>query len=193
MSNRSDNRSKTVIILSLVVVAFFASYGYASSKTRTADAATTYNSGAGTSAALASGGGAGGCCGGGGATGGTGAAAGATSGTGAATSGGGGCCGGGGPDVTKSTTVSGNVQKIKIDTSQGTFNPNVIKAKAGVPIELDFSQAPGGCLTDVVFPDFNITQDLSSGAKTVKLPALQKGQYVFQCQMSMVTGTIVVE
>jgi plastocyanin domain-containing protein len=82
---------------------------------------------------------------------------------------------------------------VDVDTSQGSFSPNVIKAKAGVPIEINFSQAPGGCLSGVSFPDFNIDEDLTSGPKTVTLPALEKGEYSFFCQMQMVSATIVVE
>lgn len=116
---------------------------------------------------------------------------GAVAGGGAAA--GGGCCGGGGAPVEGSTSVEGAVQKIAVDTSSGSFNPNVIKAKAGVPIEIAFSQSGGGCLSGVFFPDFNINEDLTSGGKTVKLPALEKGEYTFYCQMQMVSATIVVE
>jgi len=109
-------------------------------------------------------------------------------------SGGGGCCGGGGgAAVEEATAVEGDVQKIAVDTSTGSFNPNVIKAKAGVPIEIAFSQAPGGCLSGVFFPDFGISEDLTAGGKTVELPALEPGEYQFFCQMQMVSATIVVE
>ncbi|KAF0209296.1 MAG: hypothetical protein FD171_21 [Actinobacteria bacterium] len=107
--------------------------------------------------------------------------------------GGGGCCGGGGPAVEGATTVEGDVQRIAVDTSAGSFNPNVIKAKAGVPIIIDFSQAPGGCLSGVYFPDFGIDEDLTGGAKTIELPALDPGEYTFYCQMQMVSAKIVVE
>jgi plastocyanin len=117
----------------------------------------------------------------------------ATAGSAPSAAGGGGCCGGGGAPVEGSTEVAGDVQRIAVDTSAGSFNPNVIKAKAGVPIEIDFSQSPGGCLSGVMFPDFSINEDLTGGAKTVKLPALEPGTYTFYCQMQMVSGTLVVE
>lgn len=113
--------------------------------------------------------------------------------SGGASGGGGGCCGGGGAPVEGSTTVEGDVQKLTVDTSAGSFNPNIIKAKAGVPIELTFTQAPGGCLSGVMFPDFQINEDLTSGEKTITLPALDAGEYQFFCQMQMVSGTLVVE
>lgn len=107
--------------------------------------------------------------------------------------GGGGCCGGGGAPVEGSAVDEGDVQKIAVDTSTGSFNPNVIKVKAGVPVEIAFSQSPGGCLSGVLFPDFNISEDLTAGPKVVKLPALEKGTYTFFCQMQMVSAQIVVE
>lgn len=106
---------------------------------------------------------------------------------------GGGCCGGGGAPVEGAAVVEGDVQKIAVDTSTGSFNPNVIKVKAGVPVEIAFSKSPGGCLSGVLFPDFDISEDLTAGPKVVKLPALEKGTYTFFCQMQMVSAQIVVE
>lgn len=160
---------KILIVLGMMVAAFMLSYNYAVAKSGGTDQVQLPGA-----LAQATGGG----CGMSGASGG---------------SGGGGCCGGGGPAVEGATAAEGDVQKIAVDTSSGSFNPNVIKAKAGVPIELAFSQAPGGCLSGVLFPDFNISEDLTSGGKTVKLPALEPGEYQFFCQMQMVSAKIVVE
>ncbi len=182
-------RQKVLVIGALIAVAFFVAYSYASAKTTaeglgyTSDNAA-YAAAGGPSAGGAAG--AGGCCGSGGA-----AAGGSAAGS---PVGGGGCCGGGGgAPIEGSTVVAGGVQKISVDTSQGSFNPNVIRAKAGVPIEIDFSQAPGGCLSGVVLPDFGVRENLTDGAKTVKLPALSPGEYNFFCQMQMVSAKIVVQ
>ena len=72
---------------------------------------------------------------------------------------------------TAAATDQGGVQKISVDTSQGSFNPSAITAKAGVPIEITFSKSGGGCLSGVVFPQLNINEDLTGGPKTVKIPA----------------------
>lgn len=173
--NTNDTRSTTVvarptagskmaIIAVLIVGAFLLSYNYAAAQSRGVPGALGADSTGGVSPTSVGGGGGGGCCG-----------------------------GGSGPAVEGATTVVGDVQTIAVDTSAGTFNPGLIKAKAGVPIEISFSQSPGGCLSGVVFPDFTISEDLTAGAKTIKLPALQPGEYQFFCQMQMVSGTIVVE
>lgn len=162
------NAKRSFFIAALVIGAFLLSYNYANA--RTPDNASSAASG------LAAGGG----CG-------------MSGGSGAA--GGGGCCGGGGTSapVEGVTTEEAGIQKIAVDTSAGSFSPNVVKAKAGVPIEMTFSQAPGGCLSGVWFPDFNIQEDLTAGPKTVELPALEKGEYQFYCQMQMISATLVVE
>lgn len=164
-----DRTGSMIIVAGLVFAAFMFSYNYASSQAQAQ----------GESPLVALGG------------------AGAPAGGGCGMSGGsglgGGCCGGGGAPVEGATTVEGDVQKLTVDTSAGSFNPNVIKAKAGVPIELTFTQAPGGCLSGVMFPDFQVNEDLTSGEKTITLPALDAGEYQFFCQMQMVSGTLVVE
>lgn len=172
MNDQKTNRF--VIVGLLALLAFFGSYSFAISKTRGgANVNTAFNGAGGTQVANGAAGGAGGgCCGG---------------------SGGG--CGGGGSQtpIEADTTVEGDVQKIKVDASTGSFDPNTINAKAGVPIEIEFSQAPGGCLSAVLFADFGIQEDLTGGGKTIKLPALEAGEYAFSCQMQMVSGKIVVK
>lgn len=175
--SRERKSRRNLIVAAMVATLFIASYAYANAS-RGGGASlrpafdTTGAYGAADGGADAYGGGsAGGGCG----------------------AGGGGCCGGSGETIEGTTTEEGGVQRIAVDTSQGSFNPNAIKAKAGVPIEIEFSQAPGGCLSGVLFADFDIAEDLTAGPKTVKLPALQPGEYAFSCQMNMVTGTLIVE
>src|SRR5659263_87542 len=172
---RSVQGTKMLLIALFIIAAFLLSYNYAAAQSGGTGAGLAPAGLAQTGLAKAASGG--GCN---------------MSGAGAG-SGAGGCCGGGGPAVEGSTTVEGDVQKIAVDTSAGSFNPNVIKAKAGVPIEIEFSQAPGGCLSGVLFPDFGINEDLTAAGKTISLPALDAGEYQFYCQMQMVSAKIVVE
>jgi hypothetical protein len=92
--------------------------------------------------------------------------------------------------VEGATAVSGGVQRITVDSASGVYDPNVIVAKPGVPLEITFK--PGiGCLSAVLVPRFSIQQDIQSGA-VVKVPAMQPGEYPFSCGMRMVFGKIVV-
>ena len=43
--------------------------------------------------------------------------------------------------LTGAATVEGGVQKISVDLSPGSYNPNIIQLKAGVPAEITFSQS----------------------------------------------------
>lgn len=163
----TNRRTRYVLISALALVAFFAAYGFAVARTGGSSA------GAGTAFADS------------GAAGGTSQAA---DGSAACA-----CCGGGsGEPIEGATAVEGDVQRIDVDTSSGGYAPNTIKAKAGVPIQVTFGQSDG-CLAQVVFPDFQIVEDLTGGPKTIELPALDAGEYQFYCGMQMVFGKLVVE
>lgn len=105
------------------------------------------------------------------------------------------CCGNGGTGETieGASTVEGDVQRISVDATNG-YNPNVIRLKAGVPAEISFSQGTG-CMGQVMSEDLGFFEDLTDGAKTVRIEAdkLQPGEYGFSCGMQMVFGTIIVE
>ena len=163
-----------VMVIGLVVVAFFGAYRFAS-------AGSGQPAGSGVSspvnASKASGSGSG------------------SAGSGAACA----CCGGGAPTangvtgapVEGAAVLEGGVQKVSVDVTT-VYNPNSIKLKAGVPAEITFSQAQG-CTQVVQSADLGFSEDLSAGPKTVKLKGLKPGTYAFSCGMQMVFGQIVVE
>lgn len=178
--NASNAGLRWLIVGLLTAVAFLSAYRYA----QAAGASTTTTSGIASATGGATGNsvagvGGGGCCGGG-------------------ASGGG--CGSGKPtangvtgaEVPGTAALDGGVQKITVNVTGGTYSPNVVKLKAGVPAQITFTQA-SGCTGTVTSPELGFTEDLSSGAKTVSLPALSAGTYSFTCGMSMVYGKIVVE
>lgn len=106
----------------------------------------------------------------------------------------GGCCGGGSSATVEGTaTVDSGVQRVTVDTTTGSYAPNVITLAAGVPAEITFTQATG-CLGQVQSADLGFFEDLTSGPKTVYVPAekLAPGTYKFSCGMQMVFGTIIV-
>lgn len=103
------------------------------------------------------------------------------------------CCSnsGSGESIEGQTTVEGEVQRISVDASAG-YNPNVIRATAGIPIVITFSEGYG-CMAQVMSRELGFFEDLTTGPKTIRLPALDAGEYGFSCGMEMVFGTIVVE
>lgn len=109
------------------------------------------------------------------------------------------CCGGTPPEggisgelVEGTAEVAGDVQKIDVDLSQGYYQPNQIVLKAGVPTEITFGQS-SGCTGQVTSEELGFLEELSAGPRTVKLPALEVGEYPFYCGMKMVYGKIVVK
>jgi len=160
-----------MIVGALVVAAFFGAY-----KATQATSASATSGNATTAQASAAGG-----------------VAGSAGGASSAAGTGGGCCGGGGSGATTTgaAKVSGGVQKINVDASNG-YNPSVIQLKAGVPAEITFSQS-SGCTAIVQSAQLGFQEDLSGGPKTVKLQALKPGTYGFACGMNMVHGQIVVQ
>jgi len=172
---KASTRGTRYAILALVAVALFAlSYTIASANngptpgTRLATGVTA----AGTAGTTASGSGS------------------ASSGSGPACA----CCGGSAASsapIEGTARLEGGVQRIDVDLSTGSYNPNTIVLKAGVPAEITFGQS-SGCTAQVQSQDLGFFEDLTSGPKTVKLAALSAGEYEFSCGMQMVFGKIVV-
>ena len=166
-STGDQNVQRYVVVGLLVVASFFGAFKYA-------QAQSIQSTGTGYAA---------------------GAAAGGTAALGAAgAGGGGGCCGGGGSQasVAGKATLSGGVQKITVDLTTGSYSPNQITAKAGVPMELNFKGPASGCNGYVVSQQLGFQQDVSNGG-TVKIAALQPGTYKWTCSMGMYVGQIVVQ
>jgi len=178
-----QNKSQTMryVVIGLVILAaFFASYRFASARAASPATAPAGAIASGTAAGSGASG-----------AGGPSVGSGASGGSGVACA----CCGGASGSstpITGAATLEGAVQRIEIDASTGSYNPNTITLKAGVPAELTFSQA-SGCLGQVMSQDLSFSEDLTTGPKTVKLPALKAGTYQFSCGMQMVFGKLVVE
>jgi len=87
-------------------------------------------------------------------------------------------------------TIENGLQKAAVQVGFD-YQPGVIRLKAGVPAEITFSQAQG-CTGQVQSQALGFQEDLTTGAKTVKLKDLKPGTYEFACGMNMVRGQIVV-
>ena len=158
-------RTKYIIVGIIVVLSFFAAYGFASVRSGGQDIASAQGQSvypAVNGGAYAEGEGEGGCC-----------------------------CGGDSEPIEASTVMAGDIQTIDIN-ADGSFDPNIINATAGVPIELRIGQG-SGCMAEFMFPEFDVFEDLTQGGAVVQLPALQPGEYSFSCGMEMVFGTLVVQ
>jgi Cu+-exporting ATPase len=60
----------------------------------------------------------------------------------------------------------GTVQEVEV-TVRGGYAPNVIRARAGVPLRVTFDRRESGeCTSEVVFPDFRLRRPLPAFART---------------------------
>jgi plastocyanin domain-containing protein len=77
----------------------------------------------------------------------------------------------------------------------GVYSPARIKIAANTPTELTFLRKDkSGCSASVLLPDLEISLELAlDKPTTVALPALEKGEYAFHCQMQMYKGVLIVE
>ena len=90
--------------------------------------------------------------------------------------------------------LSDGVQRVDV-VVQGSYAPNIIRARQGVPLLITFDRREGGeCTSQVVFSDFRKAFDLPAFAKTTVTVLPDKaGTFGFACGMNMVHGTLVVE
>jgi len=94
--------------------------------------------------------------------------------------------------VSMHTVANNGVQTISIDLSNETYSPNLVIAKAGVPIDITFGKGKG-CVKTLVFPTFGINADMTTGPRTFHLPAQAAGSYKWRCGMDMKHGELRVE
>lgn len=89
--------------------------------------------------------------------------------------------------------LAGNRQRVEIAV-KGGYSPNLIHARAGVPLQLVFDrQETGDCTSRVVFPDFGVSRSLAPFSRTtVEFTPDRSGEFGFACGMNMVHGKLVV-
>lgn len=88
----------------------------------------------------------------------------------------------------------GDTQIVEV-TVDGGYSPNIISLDKGVPAELVFTRKdPSGCLEQVVFPDFGVSEFLPvNQPRTIKFTPEQAGEYKYACGMNMFFGKVVVK
>jgi YHS domain-containing protein len=88
----------------------------------------------------------------------------------------------------------GGLQHISVRV-KGGYIPEVVLARAGVPLEIAFvREEESACSEEVVFPSLGIQRFLPAfQTTTLKIPASPKGSYPFSCGMNMLHGTLVLQ
>jgi plastocyanin domain-containing protein len=80
-------------------------------------------------------------------------------------------------------------------TIHGSYDPSVVRARAGRPLRLIFDrQETASCSEEIVIPAFGIRRFLPPFKRTaIEITPERAGTFPFMCGMSMLHGTIVAE
>lgn len=89
---------------------------------------------------------------------------------------------------------SDGVQRVAI-TVRGGYSPDVIVARQGRPLRLEFFRdETSSCSEQVVFGDFGIARDLPAFQITpIEFTPDKTGEFSFTCGMNMIRGKLRVE
>lgn len=86
-------------------------------------------------------------------------------------------------------------QRVTIVVENGVYTPNIVRAKLGETLELNFLRKDKSpCAAVVLFHDFNIARELPIDKPLPILITPDKvGSFDFTCEMAMYRGTLIVE
>lgn len=98
----------------------------------------------------------------------------------------------GGSDSTGNVVGEDGVQKVVIGMNGYNYYPNVVRVKAGVPVELSLDDSVSGCFRDLIIPELKLKKYLAISSDTLTF-TLDKGTYTFACSMYLGQGKIIAE
>ncbi len=89
---------------------------------------------------------------------------------------------------------SGGIQEVTI-LVKGAYDPNVITAKAGIPLRIHFNrQEDTDCSRFVTFDTLHLRKNLKSFSTTeIEFTPEKAGEYPFACDMGMYQGKLIVK
>ncbi|MCX6816071.1 MAG: cupredoxin domain-containing protein [Candidatus Aenigmarchaeota archaeon] len=98
-----------------------------------------------------------------------------------------------------SNPVTGQVvqdgkQVVTLTMQGSTYNPNPIRLKKGVPVEITVDMnSVQGCMRGIQIPVFNVRKTVTPTDNTITFTPDKAGTFGFSCFMGMGKGQIVVE
>jgi len=98
-------------------------------------------------------------------------------------------------DAALAEVVPTEVQRVEMRVGPSSFEPSVIRVKAGIPVEwVIIGENPSGCTNRIIVPGTELSVPVrKGGSQVVRFTVAEKGVIPFSCWMSMVHGKIVVE
>ncbi|MBI5645615.1 MAG: cupredoxin domain-containing protein [Ignavibacteriae bacterium] len=96
-------------------------------------------------------------------------------------------------DQVVATMQPDNIQSASI-VVKGGYSPSTIIVRKGVPVQLHFDLREKSCTGTVVFPELDITRELTPFAiTTIEFTPAATGSFTFACPMNMIQGTLIVK
>ena len=91
--------------------------------------------------------------------------------------------------------VAVSEEGIVVTVENGVYQPARIKLPARKPVTIQFLRKDASpCAATVLIPELEIAEELPlNKSRAIRLPAMNKGEYAFHCQMQMYKGLFVVE
>ncbi len=88
-----------------------------------------------------------------------------------------------------------DAEKLLIVVENGVYQPARIKLPANQAVTLNFLRKDASsCAETLLIPALHVSESLPlNKPKGVILPAMEKGEYTFHCQMQMYRGQLTVE
>lgn len=92
------------------------------------------------------------------------------------------------------TILNNGIQEVGV-VVEGSYSPNHIVAKKGIPLRITFDRREtADCSEFVSFPDLKVNKKLEPMAKTVlEFTPEETGEFEFVCNMGMYHGKLIVE
>lgn len=94
--------------------------------------------------------------------------------------------------VNSDVKTTNGVQTANINVYPGGYEPNLVRVKAGIPVQLNLTTVGGyGCTSTFVVPQLGIRKSLPrNGTDTVSFTPQKPGKITWTCSMGMYYGTI---
>jgi len=97
------------------------------------------------------------------------------------------------PPASTAPVPDGSEQVIRMTVANGTFQPNALTVKKGVPVQWDIDGKDiSGCASSIVVPSYGISVKLAQGPNIIRFTPKGPGTIPFSCGMGMIRGTITV-
>ena len=96
--------------------------------------------------------------------------------------------------IKKPRPVTASSSEVEIVVDNGVYSPSNIELKLGQSLKLKFLRKdPSPCAEKVIFDELNVNLDLPVNKTTeITIKPEKSGDYVFNCQMKMYIGHLIV-